>query len=69
MEEVKGGVLITPKDIQLITGCTLNSAQKEHKAVRDALGKKSTKRLTVVEYCKYYEFNLEEIVAYINKYR
>ena len=43
MEQLKGGILITPKEIQALTGYSLNAAQKEHKAVRDALGKKKSR--------------------------
>ena len=68
MERLKGGVLITPKDIEIITGLCASRATKEHQATRDALGKK-TKRLTVQEYCDYQQFNVEEIIAYLNQYR
>ena len=55
--------------MQLITGVTsLRSAQREHIAVRDSLGKKST-RLTIKEYCDYWEFNYLEIVAFLNANR
>ena len=67
--KIRGGLLITPKDIQLITGVTtLRSAQREHITVRDSLGKKST-RLTIKEYCDYWEFNYLEIVAFLNANR
>lgn len=68
MEELRGGLLITTKEIQLITGFTLKVAQREHRCVRDALGKKS-KRLTIKEYCTFYELNYEEIVSFLNTYR
>ena len=69
MEQLKGGILITPKEIQALTGSSLNAAQKEHKAVRDALGKKKSKRLTVKEYCDYFELDWDEVVSYLNPYR
>jgi len=69
MEELRGGILITPKEIQSLTGLTLNASQKEHKSVRDALGKKKSKRLTVKEYCEYFELNWNEVVSYLNPYR
>ena len=68
--EIKGGMLITPKDIQLITGITNNSsAQREHLLVRDAIGKKNSKRLTIKEYCDYWEINYEETVNFLNDNR
>jgi len=69
MEELKGGLLITSKEIQAITGYTFKAAQKEHRAVRDALGKTKSKRLTVKEYCEYYELDYNEIVIFLNPYR
>ena len=68
MEELKGGLLITTKEIQAITGFTFKVAQREHKTVRDALGKKS-KRLSVKEYCEYFELDYQEIVSFLNPYR
>lgn len=68
MSKLKGGILITPKDIELITGYTTQVAQREHRFVRDALGKRS-KRLTVREYCDYFELDYEEVVQTINPYR
>jgi len=68
MERLKGGIFITPTDIQLITGLSHNKAQQEHKAVRDALGK-TTKRLTVREYCDYHKLNLDEVIDCINPHR
>jgi len=47
---------------------TFKVAQKEHKTVRDALGKKSN-RLTVKEYCEYFELDFQEIVSFLNPYR
>lgn len=69
MEQLKGGLLISSKEIQAITGFTFKAAQKEHKAVRDALGKLKSKRLTVKEYCDYYEIDYQEIVSFLNPYR
>lgn len=69
MESLKGGIFITPKEIQNLTGLTINASQKEHKAVRDALGKKKSKRLTVKEYCVYYELDFNEVVSFLNPYR
>jgi hypothetical protein len=68
MTELKGGLLITAKEIQRITGFTLKVAQREHRCVRDSLGKKS-KRLTVKEYCNYFELDNQEIIIFLNTYR
>lgn len=68
MSKLKGGILITPKDIEVITGYTNRVARREHLFVRDALGKKS-KRLTVREYCDFYELDYNEVVESINPFR
>lgn len=68
MEKLKGGILITPKDIEVITGYSSRVASREHLFVRDALGK-TGKRLTVKEYCDFYELDYDEVVEIINPYR
>lgn len=67
-QQLKGGIFITPKEIELITGLSRNRAYLEHLAIRDALGK-TGKRLTVREFCKYNLLDYDEVVAYINPYR
>ncbi|CAG5082796.1 hypothetical protein SAMN05216474_2145 [Lishizhenia tianjinensis] len=68
MNELKGSKLISTKDIQIITGYSIEVCRRDHRTVRDALGKKS-KMLTVKEYCDYYELDYSEIVSYLNPYR
>lgn len=66
MEQIKGSIYLTPKDIQLIVGCAINAARKEHASIRDALGKA---RITVKDYCEYWKTSVEEVVACLNKNR
>jgi len=68
MEKLKGGIFITPKEIELVTGLSINRARMEHLAIRDALGK-TGKRLTVKEFCEYNLLDLNEVISYINPYR
>ena len=68
MERLKGGIFITPKDIEIITGLSPKNAQREHQLVRDSL-RKTCKRLTVKEYCDYSQLNIEEVIEYINPFR
>jgi len=68
MERLKRGIFITPKEIQILTGFAKTTAQREHKLIRDSLSR-STKRLTVREYCNYFEINFQEVVNYLNQYR
>ena len=71
METLKGGVLITPKEIQLLTGKTYKTCQREHLAIRDALGKKDKKAgmLTVGEYCAFNQLDYDEVVRFLNQFR
>lgn len=67
--KIKGGMLISPRDIELITGVSsTNTAQKEHLRVRDAIGR-TNKRLTIKEYCEYWELDFEETVRFLNENR
>lgn len=68
MEELKGGIFISPKEIQMLTGYSIQVARREHLAIRDSMGRKS-KRLTVKEYCDYFELDFQEVVSYLNPYR
>ncbi len=67
--KLKGGILITVKDIMLITGkCHERSAQREHQTIRDSLGK-SGSRLTIQEYCDYWDLDYLEIAKFLNDNR
>jgi hypothetical protein len=66
---VKGGLFITAEDILILTGGTCkNSAYREHRKIRKALGKK-TSRLSIEEYCKYWEFDVDEIARFLDENR
>ncbi len=68
-KKLKGGMLITARDIQIITGSISDeSARREHRTVRDALGK-TKPRLSIKEYCDYWELNLEETLNFLNENR
>lgn len=68
MGKLKGAMLITPKEIQLITGKGYGACHREHQAIRDSLGIKNN-RLTVKEYCDYNQFDYEEVVNHLNQNR
>ncbi|MGV6861014.1 MAG: hypothetical protein ACWA41_04535 [Putridiphycobacter sp.] len=68
MERLKGGIFITPKDIQILNNCSIRTAEKEHLAIRDILQIKS-KKLTVKAYCKYWNLDYNTVVEYLNPYR
>ena len=68
MEQLKGGIYITPKEISLVTGLHYKTAQKEHLSIRDALRIKNG-RLTVRQFCQYNHLIEEEVVEYLNRFR
>ncbi|MEZ4921865.1 MAG: hypothetical protein R2780_01725 [Crocinitomicaceae bacterium] len=67
-EKLKGGIYITPKDIQVLNNCNIQQARIEHRTVRDILGV-DKKKLTVLAYCEYYKLDYELVISYINPYR
>jgi len=68
MEQLKGGIFLTAKDLSLVSGHTLKSAHREHLAIRDALGIKS-KKLTIRQYCEYNQLDEQEVIQYLNNFR
>lgn len=68
MEKLKGGIFITPKDIQVLNDCILNTAKKEHLMIRDALGIEH-KKLTVKQYADYWGISFDLVVFKINEFR
>ena len=68
MERLKGGIYITPKDIQLLNNCHIDTARKEHATVRDILEVEADK-LTVKAYCDYFKLDYQMVVEYLNPYR
>ena len=66
--ELKGGIYIRPKDIQILNNCSLRQAKREHLTVRDILNIKYGK-LTVEAYCEYFDLNYNTVVNYLNPYR
>lgn len=59
----KGRIIITAKDIQVITGKSQSTAYTELKTVRDALGKEGHQYLTIKEYCQYCGLDEQEVRA------
>lgn len=62
-------MLISVRDIELITGISNTAtAQREHLRIRDALGK-TTKRLSIKEYCEYWGIDKDETAKFLNDNR
>ncbi len=68
MERLKGSLFISTKDIQVLNDCSIRQAQREHLAVRDALGINGDK-LTVKAYCEYWQLDYQQVVEHINVFR
>lgn len=59
---MNGGIFISVKDVMVLLGCgSYKTANNYHLSVRDALGKKHSKRLTIKEFCKYEELDFDYI--------
>jgi hypothetical protein len=69
------GIFITVKDLMVLHGSdSYESMRRQHKAVRDALTSKTKKDagkikpyLTIKEYCRYMDLNLEEVCAHLKR--
>ncbi len=63
---MEGGIFLTIKDLQNLLGCdSYTTANKEHLAIRDALGK--TKNITIKEYCDYEELDFDYVWGYLRE--
>jgi hypothetical protein len=69
------GIFITVKDLMVLHGSNSYEAmRRQHKAVRDALTSKTKKDagkikpyLTIKEYVRYMDMNLEEVCAFLKR--
>jgi hypothetical protein len=68
MEVLKGGLFISAKDVECITGKSHNRALIHLRAVKDALGIKKPK-ITVKAYCDFENLDYQEVVVLLNPYR
>ncbi len=68
VEKLKGGIFLTPKDIQNLQDCTLNTARIEHRTIRDTLGIKHGK-LTIKQWADYWEIDIELVIFKLNDSR
>lgn len=62
---MEGGIFLSIKDLQRLIGSdSYRSAAYQHQAIRDGL-KKSTKHITIKEYCDYEGLDFEYIWNYL----
>lgn len=56
-------IVLTAKDLVILTGCSDRSAQRTLKEMRDALGKPDHAVITIQEYCNYNMIDRAEVIA------
>ena len=61
-EEKIGSELITPEEIQIITGLDYEAAVRDHAYVRECIGSQSND-LMVSQYCEFHGLDTEEVDA------
>lgn len=59
----KRPVIITPKEIQTITGQSYSTSSRLHRRIRLHLGKSPHQFLTVDEFCAFTGISLDNVVA------
>ena len=61
-------IVIYPKDIVRLTNKSESYARKELHRIKKALNKQSHHKITIKEYCEYYDFNLNEVTILLEKF-
>ncbi|WP_291102580.1 MULTISPECIES: hypothetical protein [unclassified Flavobacterium] len=61
-------IVIYPSDIIILTDKSESYARKEIQNLKKALNKEPHQKVTIKEYCRYYGFNLEEVLGVLSKY-
>lgn len=65
---MKGGMFISILDIQILTGFSERTAQREHKRIREKL-KKDNGRISIKDYADFYQIEEEEILKHLRDNR
>jgi hypothetical protein len=60
-------IVIYSADIMQLTDKSESYARKEIQALKKALHKEKHQKVTIKEYCQYYGFNIEEVLAVLSK--
>lgn len=60
------GIYLTVHDVQKLLGCgSYKTANVYHIAVRDGIGKKNSKKISVKDYCAYEELDFEYVWEFL----
>ncbi|PKP29003.1 MAG: hypothetical protein CVU01_02180 [Bacteroidetes bacterium HGW-Bacteroidetes-18] len=60
-------IVIYPRDIMLLTGKSESYARKEIQRLRVALKKEKHHKVTIKEYCLYYDFDYNDVLNALEK--
>lgn len=60
-------IVIYPSDIMALTNKSNSYARKEIQRIKKALNKLRHHQLTIKEYCEYYNFDLNEVIAVLDR--
>ncbi len=60
-------IVIYVSDIMLLTDKSESYARKEIQKLKKALNKEKHQKVTIKEYCQYYGFNINEVLAVLSK--
>lgn len=59
-------LIIRNKDIAVIFDCTPSTACKKMRVLKDALNKKRHQTVSLTEFCKYFDLQVNEVIEKIN---
>ncbi|MBS3992577.1 MAG: hypothetical protein KGZ87_02555 [Bacteroidetes bacterium] len=59
-------LVIYPSDIRLLTDKSDSYARSEIEKLKKVLNREKHQKVTIKEYCEYYGFKLEEVLAVLN---
>ena len=60
-------IVIYTSDIRILTDKSESYARKEIQTLKKVLRKEKHQKVTIKEYCQYYGFNSEEVLAVLSK--
>lgn len=59
-------IIIQAQEVQELEGCSLSTAYERIKMAKAALSKKRYHKLTIADFCNYYDYDLDEITGLIH---
>ena len=60
-------IVMYSSDVMMLTDKSESYARKEIQKLKKVLNKEKHQQVTIREYCRYYDFNLEEVLAVLSK--